>query len=116
MIFIKDDEKEFTNAKHCHICEEELPDKSRDIDYVEKIKGMLKILGLPKCMPLRKTVEKKLNYNEDIPTETFEKKKTDLLLYRPENNDVVVKDNCHFIGRFRGAAHQNCNLQFQKKL
>ena len=46
--------------------------------------------------------------------ETFEKTKTDLLSYLQENNDVVVRNHCHITGRFRGAAHQYCNLQFRK--
>ena len=34
--------------------------------------------------------------------------------YLQENNNVVVRDHCHYTGKFRGAAHQNCNLQFRK--
>lgn len=28
-------------------------------------------------------------------------------------SDVKVYDHCHFLGCYRGAAHQNCNLQYQ---
>ena len=31
-----------------------------------------------------------------------------------EIKDVKVRDHCHFAGKFRGAAHQNCNLQARK--
>ena len=27
--------------------------------------------------------------------------------------DVVVRDHCHFTGKFRGAAHQACNLAYK---
>ena len=29
------------------------------------------------------------------------------------NKDVVVHDHCHFTGKFRGAAHQDCNLAYK---
>ena len=67
-------EKEFKNTKHCHICEEQLLDKSRDIDHLQKIQGMLKILYLPKYRPTKKLF-KKQNYYNDKPTETVEKTK-----------------------------------------
>lgn len=27
--------------------------------------------------------------------------------------DIIVRDHCHFTGEYRGAAHQDCNLQFR---
>ena len=29
-------------------------------------------------------------------------------------NDVKVRDHCHFTGRYRGAAHNSCNLKYKK--
>ena len=29
-----------------------------------------------------------------------------------QDGDVKVRDHCHFTGRYRGCAHQDCNLQF----
>ena len=29
------------------------------------------------------------------------------------NNEEKVSDHCHVTGKFRGAAHQNCNVNFQ---
>ena len=63
------------------------------MDHLEKMQGMLKILGLPKYMPKRKAVNKKQNYYDDISIGKFEKTKTDLLSYLQENNDVVVRDH-----------------------
>ena len=31
-----------------------------------------------------------------------------------EEKDKKVRDHCHFTGKFRGAAHNKCNLQFKK--
>ena len=32
-----------------------------------------------------------------------------------EAGDVKVRDHCHFTGRYRGCAHQDCNLQFSMR-
>ena len=29
------------------------------------------------------------------------------------NNEERVRDHCHVTGKFRGAAHQNCNVNFE---
>ena len=31
------------------------------------------------------------------------------------DNDVCVRDHCHIIGKFRGSAHQECNLKLRIK-
>ena len=31
-----------------------------------------------------------------------------------EKNAIKVRDHCHYTGKFRGAAHQKCNLKFQR--
>ena len=29
------------------------------------------------------------------------------------NKDIIVRDHCHITGKYRGSAHQDCNLNFQ---
>ena len=30
-----------------------------------------------------------------------------------DNNDEKVRDHCHITGKFRGAVHRSCNVNFQ---
>ena len=32
---------------------------------------------------------------------------------RIDNDDKKVRDHCHITGKFRGAAHWSCNINFQ---
>lgn len=31
------------------------------------------------------------------------------------SSDIIVRDHCHFTGRYRGAAHQQCNLAYKNR-
>ena len=31
-----------------------------------------------------------------------------------DDKDFKVRDNCHFTGRYRGSAHNSCNLKYKK--
>merc|ERR1711954_559244 len=114
MVFTDDDKKVFKNATHCHICEGELPKNSTKIDHLAKIKDWLKIMGLPGRVPSYKEVKNKLNYYDDIPDEVFQDTKEKLIQYLKVNNKIVVRDHCQWTGKFRGAAHQECNLMYRK--
>ena len=71
-------------------------------------------MGLPGRVPTYKEVENKVNYYDDIPEEKFKEAKAKLKEYLKVNNDVVVRDHCHWTGKFRGAAHQHCNIMYRK--
>merc|ERR1712112_331706 len=114
MVFTDTGKEDFKNATHCHICEGELPKDSTKTDHLAKIKDRLKIMGLPGRVPTYKEVENKMNFYEDIPDELFQDTKTKLKEYLKVHNNIVVRDHCHWTGKFRGAAHQHCNIMFRK--
>ena len=72
-------------------------------------------MRLPNRVPSQKEVEdKKYSPNINLPEKQFLHAKAKLRVYLKENNDVVVRDHCHWTGKFRGAAHQTCNRLFRK--
>ena len=58
--------------------------------------------------------EKKMIFGKE-EKERFEKE-TKCWMCNEEFNDedVKVRDHCHFTGRYRGAAHSSCNLKYRK--
>ena len=59
--------------------------------------------------------EKKMIFGKE-EAERF-KKETECWICKGEFNDdknYKVRDHCHFTGRYRGAAHNNCNLKYRK--
>ena len=46
-------------------------------------------------------------------TERFNEE-TKCWICKGELNDDNVRDHCHFTGRYRGAAHNSCNLKYKK--
>ena len=45
-----------------------------------------------------------MSFYEGIPAELFQDTKTKLKEYLKENNDVILRDHCHWAGKFRYAA------------
>ena len=41
-------------------------------------------------------------------------KETKCWICKEDLNDDKVRDHCHFTGRYRGAAHNSCNLKYRK--
>ena len=65
-----------------------------DVKYIANIK--------PKKMIFRKEEEKQFN------------KTTDCWICGEELGNDRVRDHCHYTGRYRGAAHNSCNLKYRK--
>ena len=57
----------------------------------------------PKKMILTKEEEKQFNIASDC-----------WICGEELGNDVKVRDHCHYTGRYRGAAHNSCNLKYSK--
>ena len=115
MIYETEDLKKFEKATHCHIYEGNL-NKTIKIDHLAKIHKWLRIMRLPNKYPSESDVKKQfwrksLNIEEHVFTQAKEK----LSKYLKDNNkNVIVRDHCHWTGKFRGAAHQECNLLYRK--
>ena len=43
----------------------------------------------------------------------FQKSNSCWICKKVINNEEKVRDPCHVTGKFRGAAHRNCNVNFQ---
>ena len=73
-------------------------------------------------LKLRKTYLKKMNVNKPMDELTYEQKTefrqaTHCSIcnkkFQPDNEKV--RDHCHFTGKYRGAAHVKCNLDYSFK-
>ena len=91
----------------------------RGKDYIEKLckklkERAMKIINYEKKEMIPLTKEEQKSYKKQqachICEEMFCMDEDD------ENykNKKKVKDHCHYAGKFRGAAHTKCNLNFQK--
>ena len=62
---------------------------------------------------MKKHFNKKLIMTEE--EENFFQKSNSCWICRKliDNDEEKVRDHCHVTGKFRGAAHQNCNVNFQ---
>ena len=57
--------------------------------------------------PLKMTKENEIDFQKAIKCHICDQQYTD--------KDIRVRDHCHITGKFRGSAHQDCNLKLQIK-
>ena len=57
--------------------------------------------------------EKKMIFKKQEQEQQYEKE-TKCWICKGELNNDKVRDHCHFTGRYRGAAHNSCNLKYRK--
>ena len=73
--------------------------------FVEMLEKEMKIItNIP---------EKKMIFGKE-EKERFEKETKCWMCNKEFDEDVKVRDHCHFTGRYRGAAHNSCNLKYRK--
>ena len=115
MEFTDEDKKNFQNSKICHICNKSLPKNSTKIDLLAQIQKWLDIIGLPSRLPTLNAITSKWNhYKSNISDDQFKKAKVELKAFLKKNNHIIVRDHCHWTGKFRGAAHQHCNIMYRR--
>ena len=71
----------------------------------EEVKNCQKIIRENFNKPLKMTNEDEESFNEATHCHICDKK------YKVD--DVPVRDHCHITGKYRGSAHQTCNLKLQ---
>ena len=103
----KDDYIKFKRATHCHICKKEL---SNDKVIILKKDPIHKSCKPEELKHLSESELKDIMEKEDW-REYFKKNKCAICNKTLE--DVTVKDHDHLTGKFKGAAHRQCNLKYQ---
>ena len=88
--------------------------KTKDSDDVAKIfvNKILKVTNKIYNDFYRRPIPLKLTHTEQI---SFDKAKTCHICKKELLSDKV-RDHCHFTGKYRGAAHNSCNLQCRKPM
>ena len=66
-----------------------------------------------------KRIQEKFDFSKKMifspkDKDDFEKARVCWICQKEFGSEKKVRDNCHFTGKYRGAAHVKCNLQFKK--
>ena len=70
-------------------------------------------MGLQRCVPLYGQIEK-MKSPENFDDGKFMEGNINIKENLKANNPFVVRYHCHFTGKYRGAAHQHCNIIYRK--
>ena len=68
-----------------------------------------------------KRIQEKFDFSKKMifslkDKDDFEKEKICWICQKEFGSEKKVRDHCHFTGKYRGAAHVKCNLQFKKTI
>jgi len=83
-------------------------------NYVNKLKS--EAINLDKELKNRLNQFKSHNLTEDEEIKYQNEKKCHFCKIEFDEKDIKVRDHCHITGKFRGAAHQTCNLNVRTSL
>ncbi|KAL9954681.1 hypothetical protein ACROYT_G042247 [Oculina patagonica] len=128
LVMTPEDWENFKNAEDCHICEETLikenfldslpvwirNEKEKTLDYFGQLHKKCYYKKEKEARNLKTEYHYELKrLTKKVHKEAAENQKNCLACHKPlihESYKDVVKDHCHITGKFRGAAHNFCNL------
>lgn len=73
----------------------------------EEVRSCQKVMREHFVKPLEMTASDERDFQNSTSCHICEKK------YKPEEYNLRVRDHCHITGKYRGSAHNNCNLKLQ---
>jgi DNA polymerase type B, organellar and viral len=97
------------------------PNKHHIVQYIHNENESDISIGKHFLLDIEKTCKRlidsiKIKEMTDVDLDQFHKAKLCIICNRPFiGGDAKVKDHCHYTGFYRGAAHNTCNLNNQKR-
>ena len=94
---------DYNNATNCHICEEELTKDIRVVYADKKAAHKSCTADRTETTTIPSNKQEWKDYYSQVQCEICE----------IPLDDIRVKDHCHLTGKYRGAAHNKCNLNYK---